>query len=751
VAEIGAECQRERGASSALPPLYFLHVWWARRPLIACRAAVVASLLPPETDDKWFLKLLGILGDPVQAQSAIQQARRTAERVSNPYGYDRAFKHIAAEQQLEQLMQKVQEVWGDGPIRMLDPMAGGGSIPFEAMRYGLETYANELNPVAYVILKATLEYPARFGAELVNDIAAYAERVRSEAREKLACFYPKQEGEEVHAYVWARTVKCPGCGLVAPLSPNWWLQKGSPPVAVRVIAPDEGERCSFELLKGNSALRGYDPGEGTVSRGDARCPRCMGTIEGEYIKSEAQAGRMGSQMYALAVKKGKKRDFRLPTAEDIAAVRAAEEELERNLPRWTAQGLVPDEEIPGGHKQDEALRYGFKEWKDLFSPRQLLSHLTYLEAIREVKAELFRNESGERARAIATYLALIFDKCVDYNAYLATWEQSRQIVKHVFQRHDFSFKWSHGEMNLLAEGLGYDWAVDQVTDAYKGLADLAAPGEQLWGKRKPQVHTLVGDAADLPELKEDSIHLICVDPPYYDNVMYAELSDFFYVWEKRTLADVYPEAFGEELTDKDAEAVANPARFEGMKGRRKLAEQDYETKMRNCFERMHEVLRPDGVMTVMFTHKRVEAWDTLAAALIAAGFEITASWPIHTESEHSLHQARKNAAASTILLVCRKRVGEGQGAWWEDIEAELDRTVRERAEYSEKHGIRGVDLCISTFGPALQVISRNWPVRDRTGEHIRPDVALDAARKVVTDYRYRHLLHKYSSDLPACG
>jgi len=783
VAEIGVECQRE-GSTGLHPPVNRLHVWWARRPLIACRAAILASLLPADTKDDWFLKLLGIHGDPVEAKARIAKARAGLIELpaGSPYGYDRAFKYTPDDAQLKKLFGKIEEVWGDGPIRMLDPMAGGGSIPFEAMRYGLETYANELNPVAYVILKATAEYPPRFGKKLIPDLKEYAGMVHQLAREKLAAFYPSNDSARVLDYVWARTVRCPECGLVVPLSPNWWLQKGDKPVGVRVVAPHAGKgpsspaasdgrrgdagMCAFELLVGKKAVAGADPDEGTVSRGTGKCPRCLSVVEGDHIKAEAQAGRMGQQMYAVVLKTGPGREFRLPTPEDLAAVEAAEVALKKNIIRWTAQGLVPDEAIPGGTKQDEAIRYGFKEWKDLFAPRQLLAHLTYLEAIQQVKADLFRNEDEDRARAIVVYLFCMLSKCLNYSSRMSVWHPTRSSMANTFDRHDFSFKWTHGEMNPADPKMGaWVWAADQVTDAYEGLADLASPASDLFtAQRQPKIHITQGNAADLREIPDGSIHLICVDPPYYDNVMYAELSDFFYVWQKRTLGDVFPEAFARELTDKDAEAVANPARFKGLDGGngktrgrgdagkrlspKEMAEQDYETKMRNCFERMHEVLRPDGVMTVMFTHKRVEAWDTLAAALIGAGFSIDASWPIHTESEHSLHQARKNAAASTILLVCRKRPDGGEGAWWEDIEPDLQQAVREHAAQYEKQGITGVDLYISTFGPALRVISEHWPVRDRSGKEIRPDVALDAARTVVTDYRYKNLLHTHSASLP---
>jgi hypothetical protein len=233
--------------------------------------------------------------------------------------------------------------------------------------------------------------------------------------------------------------------------------------------------------------------------------------------------------------------------------------------------------------------------------------------------------------------------------------------------------------------------------------------------------------------------------------MYSECSDYFYVWMKRILGDVYPEWFSDELTNKDDEAVANVARFASVDGRKKaaLADKDYELKMAACFKEMHRILRPDGVLTVMFTHKRVDAWDALATALINGGFAVKASWPIHTESEHSLHQAKKNAAASTIMLVCRKRENgkNAEPVWWDEIKGKVRRVAREKAEEFEEEGIRGVDLYISTFGPVLSVISEHWPVlmseineKTRQPSTLRPEVALEIAREEVISLRKQGLL-----------
>jgi adenine-specific DNA methylase len=457
-------------------------------------------------------------------------------------------------------------------------------------------------------------------------------------------------------------------------------------------------------------------------------------------------------LYAVAVKRPGGFDFRVPTAEDLAAVAAAAEELARRGPEWIKKDIIPTEEI-GVSNYDRGHRlYGTYSWDQFFSGRQLLTLATYSETLGLIAHEIEVSRDAHRAEALICYLAFAFDKCPNYNALSSSWHAPRAVMRSVFDKHNFEFKSTFGEFDGAGNLL--PWAVGQVVDAYKGLAELVAP-EQLslvTAAGLSSIEDLTirrGSAADLSFIADVSINNITVDPPYYDNVQYAELADFFYVWLKRSVGDLYPEFFTDELTNKDDEAVANPARFESL-GRKKkdLAEQDYERKMAAAFREMHRVLRPDGVLTVMFTHKRVEAWDTLASALIGAGFTIHASWPVHTESEHSLHQAKKNAAASTILLVCRKRDGTaGEAVWWDDIQARVRRVAREKAQEYLAMGITGVDLTISTFGPTLAVISEQWPVLTseidpKTGQPqpLRPETALDLAREEVVRLRKEGLL-----------
>lgn len=637
------------------------------------------------------------------------------------------------------------------------------------MRYGFTTIANDLNPVASVIEKATLDYPARFGASLADDIRKWGDEWAKRVKEKLDPYFPKQPGESIFAYLWARTVACPATGKPVPLSPNWWLSTGSHPVAVKMIADEGMTAPRFEIVTG-AKTKSAKPDEGTIARGVARSPWTGETINGDYIKAAAQAGRMGQMLYAIATKKRGGVDFRVPTQADIDAVAYVEKELAKKKPVWIAKDLIPTEAIPPGLKTSEPIRYGMKNWEDVLSPRQLFAMGTSIETMRELEKEIRKQFSDDKADAIVTYLTFALDKCPNYNSRMSVWHPLRSQMANTFNRHDFAFAWSHGEFDAASNLI--PWAVNQIVDAYKGIANLTAPVQQSliaahFHNPVERLSITQGSATNLRDCIDGSIQNITVDPPYYDNVMYAELSDFFYVWLKRSVGHLFPEFFRDELTNKDDEAVANPARFESV-GRKKkeLAEQDYERKMFAAFREMHRVLNPNGTLTVMFTHKKVEAWDTLASALIGAGFVIRASWPIHTESEHSLHQAKKNAAASTILLVCRKRiVDSGQWTvnsststhsplptdhspvWWDDLQSKVRETARAKAAEFAQAGISGVDLYISTFGPTLSIISENWPVLTsevdpKTGEPkpLRPETALDLAREEVVRLRKQGLL-----------
>ncbi len=787
-ATVGAESLRERGSAKAYPPINFLHVWWARRPLVASRAAVVASLLPAWPSDAeadaepraaqilailkdefpggmaeyqaWFTRTLGILGDPVAGRSAIQAAVAAGTKTAgNAYGYDRAFTvnpdpdTITRFHRLSTLLTN----HGGAPT-VVDPFAGGGSIPFEAARFGCDTIANELNPVASAILQGTVVLPAQLGPAFAGVIASWGARWAERVRKRLDGFFPLENPNERLAYIWAHTIPCPTTGHPTPLAPDFWLARGAAgrDVAVRLHVDGTEGVLRTEVVEGELAAQFGT--RSTYKRGTGESVWTGETFSGAYIRSQANSGRLGVMLLAVSVTRQgvPSRQFRAPGPADLAAVSGAESELTQRLPAWEVADLVPNDPVPPGWKTDEPRRMGLTRWRDLFMPRQLLANITILEELHAVIAEARAELDEDDARSLALYLALALDKGVDYNGRLSSWDATRLKVRNTFDRHDFAFKWTCAEFDA-AHAL-VPWAVANAVANHEKICRLVTDGDTIFAPaRSGSARVLRGSATQLP-LPDESVDAVVTDPPYYDNVMYGECSDYFYVWLKRSLRDSWPELVTLPLSDKEAEAVANPALFKDVathsgRGKREegtvtaaeLADRHYEQLLTRSFREAYRVLKPDGVMTVMFTHKRVDAWDTLGQALLEAGFAIHSSWPVHTESEHSLHQAKKNAASSTIFLTCRKRETT-EPAWWADIRGEVERAAEEAAAEFAEQGIRGVDLTIATYGPALSVLSRRWPVYtgelDEEGnqEVLRPDIALDLAREKVTSLKKRGLL-----------
>jgi hypothetical protein len=499
---------------------------------------------------------------------------------------------------------------------------------------------------------------------------------------------------------------------------------------------------------------------------------------------------MGEQLYAVVFKRrsqkrtkaGNKkikwvREYRAPRPGDdnheAIAARLAEK-----LSEWEAADLIPTETIPDGLKTSEPLRYGMRLWRDMFSARQLFCHGLAVEIFRELLDE--RQSEGALSdidQAAFGYLALALDKLLNYNSRMSVWMPTREVVANTFNRHDFAFCWSHAEMAPLIVGLGLSWTVEQTSKCVDELVELirgensqtSTPQSNFLNERAmPPPHQTslkitCGPGDSMSHIDDGSVDAVVMDPPYYDNVMYAELSGFFYVWLKRTAGYVFPELFTRQLPDTDAEAVANPAKFKGQRGAKALAGRDYQHKMAAIFAECRRVLKPDGILTLMFTHKATGAWDALATGLMDAGFTITASWPINTEAESSLHIKDKSAANSTIFLVCRprpERRADEEVAYWEDVEPRVASAVRARIEEFQKAGLRGVDLYLSCFGPALEEFARHWPlrrgqprpvVRPRRGQEsllmdpadpyaVTPEDALDAARREVKRWRMEQLL-----------
>lgn len=786
--QIGAESLRERGSAKAFPPVNFLHVWWARRPLSASRAAVLGSLLPawPAADaavdepqqeivqdvlrsnfadeaayHAWFLEVVGIPRgkDPAAIRRLLASANAEGRKLQgNGYGYDRAFTRNPTQSEIDLIRRlSMARSGADTTPVVLDLFAGGGSIPFEAMRLGFDTYANELNPVASAILQGTLGVVHDFGADLSGDIAHWGGRWAEAVQLRLSPYFPHSVGTRIAGYVWVFCVPCPITGRQTPLAPNLWLARtsnGNGDAAVRLDVV--GDVVTPTVIEGNMA--GHYGDRATYKGGVGESIWEKGaTFDAHYIQHQASEGRGSYMLLAVAVEEGKGRTFRAPREDELRAIAAAEQELLRLRPRWEVDGLVPDELVQPGHKTGELLRMGIRRWSEAFMSRQLLANMVLLEELLQLQKEMLRVLGEPRGKAVALHLAYALDRAVDYNSRLCSWDASRNKMRNGFDRHDFAFSWTGAEFEA-ARAL-VPWLVDNAARNHRNLSALVHGTQKTFDSAenlgRPEV--LRGSATSLA-LADDSVDAVVTDPPYYDNVMYAELSDFFYVWMKRSLRYVWPQFTDLQATDKQAEAVANPSlfkdvathkgpgrRLDGARTAAQLADEHYERLLTDAFSEARRVLRPGGVLNVMFTHKRVDAWDTLGAALLNSGFAITSSWPIATESENSLHQAKKNSAQSTILLNCHKR-GETVPAYWTDIRRDVESAAVDAVERFSRHGLRGVDLTLATYGPVLAVLSRNWPVYtgalDEAGEPevLRPDVALDLAREKVATLKKRGLL-----------
>lgn len=757
-AAIGVESMRERSTGQN-PPNARLHVWFARRPLCASRAAVLGSLVPADFPRDLFERLIGF-GRSGEELVAVRELMDTGVKIPGGFGCDRAFKNKLLDEDLEAMNKVVEEFWGEAP-KVIDTMAGGGSIPLESARLGFETYANELNPVACTILEATVEYPFRFGTELAVRAKHWGKVLEERIAERLKPFYPKPEAATVHAYIYARTVPDPNVegNPPTPLVPDWHLMNadGKEIVANPIVdfankswrievrnvgnMPGDLRKAPPASYKGGT---GYSLFTATLSsKGEVTAQGRP--IDGDWIKSAAQAGKMSCALYAVAYKTGRGLEFRPPTQTDLDALAAAETELNRVRLGWERRDILPNEGVPVGHKTgtgegkgtDVPLSRGERFFTDMFTPRQLLAVGVLIEELQRLRPEIVASEGQEMGDAVAHLLAFGINKFLNHNCNQTRFENTRGVIKGKMDRHDYAFKTTFAEMAPGGAGSGLEWSIKNVLDAYGDITKLAQT------QRIAVISQ--GSGTQLTHLEDQSLTAVVVDPPYDDNVQYSELADFFYVWLKRSLGKYHrPEWFSTYLCDHSEEAVVNHVRHLGDGRKPKDAKEEarkfYRKLMTESFREAKRVLRDDGVLTVMFTHKKQEAWGALFASLIEAGFTITATWPIKTESEHSLHQAKKNAAQSTVFLVARKREsGTDRGYYDAAMRKEIELAARNAAERLENDGLNAVDQLVGSFGPAMEVFSRYDSVVTDTGQPVDVADALEIASDAVMGWRVEKL------------
>lgn len=755
--EINKAAAKEKSIRHGHPST--LHLWWARRPLAACRAVLFASLIddPSEHPEKF----------PTE-QEQEQERNRLFRLIEEMVQWDR----INKAETIAKVRAEILQATDGNPPPMLDPFAGGGSIPLEAQRLGLEAHASDLNPVAVLINKALIEIPPRFanrppinpearpsllgeewsGARgLAADIRYYGQWMRSEAEKRIGYLYPKVTlpreyggGEaNVIAWLWARTVTCPNpaCGAQMPLISSFWLSKKKGKETW--IEPYIDHSVTPPLISFTVQREQGKPGEGTVNRLGARCIACGSSVPFEHVRSEGKAGRMAEQLMAIVAEGPKGRVYLAPSEKHIAAAANA------------FPGNVPESPLPEQALGFRIQAYGMTKYRDLFTPRQLVALTTFSDLVQEARerAQTDAQKAGlpddgvalrdggmgalAYAEAVATYLALAVDRLADRNSSICSWDTGYVKVRNTFARQAISMVWDFAEANPMSESTGnFRGAVDWVAEVMEAAA-CTAPG--LVKQR---------DATTANGL--DTI-LISTDPPYYDNIGYADLSDFFYIWLRRSLSGIYPELFQTMLVPKTPELIAAPYRFGGSKSQ---AQQFFEDGLGVAFRHMRAIHDPAYPMTIYYAFKQAETedteldmwgelhagngngknkgatttastgWETMLEALIRSGFTITGTWPMRTELANRTRGQSSNALASSIVLVCRPRPVEAHAISQRDFLREL-RTELPRAMREIQHGnIAAVDFEQACIGPGMAIFSRYSRVEDSEGQAMRVRAAL---------------------------
>lgn len=699
-----------------------LHLWWARRPLAACRAVALAALLPDPADaacPESFLEAASAtlstlreaiggskaeMREPLQLRVALLQFISAFANwdLSNDRNYLNAARALVAAAH-----QALGGAPGSRPF-VFDPFAGGGAIPLEALRVGAESFASDLNPVPVLLNRVMLEFIPRFGATLARDVREWGLEIQKKASTELGSLYAKN----VAAYLFARTIRCEGpeCGITVPLFRSSVLAKRRARnvfIEKMQAVPGTGT-VSFVVKEG----RGSEAG--TVRRGSVVCPACGYTTPVSAVRKQLgtrDGGTKDAQLLAVVEMQrgGQGRRYRVPEPNDERQLLEAKRRLAAFLAETREQPLsaVPGEPIP--HDEPRRInvhQYGIRRWADLFTDRQALSLAQAVRLIQNLSTQF----PVERSAAIATCLSLALGRLVDANSAQATWSSSGEFVRTTFGRQALPFVWDFAEANPWGDS-GGNWmgAIEWVA---KVIEDLSRAG-----MREGHVESASATKHPLPD---DAADMLLTDPPYYYSVPYSHLSDFFYVWHKRVLTGVYPELFAGELTPKAEECVQSLPHSEVAHLQKDRA--FYENAMRQALAEARRVTKPGGVGIVVFAHTDTEAWEALLGALLDAGWSVTASWPIDTERATRTLALRQRTLASSIHLVCRPReASDGSLATdtvgdWREVLRELPQRIHEWLPRLAEEGIVGADAIFACLGPALEVFSRYARVEKVSGE-----------------------------------
>jgi putative DNA methylase len=749
--DINAESAREKSIRHGHPST--LHLWWARRPLAAARAVLFAQLV-----------------DDPSSNPDLTEEQQTAER-ERLHGIIRRlvkWENLNNETLVCEAHEEILKSTGGNPPAILDPFAGGGTIPLEAQRLGLEAHASDLNPVAVLINKALIEIPPKFAGRppvfpgvaatklgawpratgLAEDVRRYGAWMRDQAKERIGALYPdatvvdkkakKETKATTIAWIWARTVTCPNpaCGIEMPLVRSWWLgkKKGKEAYVVPTIIDDAdapgGRRVEFSI--GHDKAKGpAKASDGTVTGGTATCVACQATAPARYLREQARSVGLSKTLMAIVAEGNRRRIYTAPTKEHYLA----------SLVDRPAK--TPDQKVPTpNHDVDRLPMYGMPRWSDAFTNRQLVALTTFSDLVGEAREKVLKDAaaagfpSGSRltdggagaeayADAVATYLGIGVSKATDYHNALCAWrsDPKNEGVGHLFARQAIPMVWDFCEGNPLSSSSGnlrdqYTWiakVLDMVPAMIAGVvfqANAAARG--YYGS------------------------VIATDPPYYDNIGYADLSDFFYVWLRRSLREIHPALFASMLVPKAEELVANPYRHDGPDG----AERFFENGFEQVFARARQAASDDFPITVFYAFKQSEleqegitstGWATILEGMIREGWAITATWPVRTEMANRMIAANKNALASSIVLVLRPRHETAGQTTRRGFLAALRRELPTALEQLRRGSIAPVDLTQATIGPGMAVFSRYTRVVENDGSDMSVKSAITLINQALDE------------------
>lgn len=727
-----AEIGRESAKSVAYGDIHAIHTWFARRPLAACRAATFAALVDaPRTEAEL---------------EALQQLIQRGLLNTAPRQDDAA---------IHEMRDRIRQTFGGRAPKVLDPFGGGGSLPLEAARLGCEAHALDLNPVAVLTMLGTVDYPLRHAGtrfplpetaadqlaldaaqrsgNLVEAVKAWSDWVLQQVQPKLEAFYPPEpDGGVVIAYFWAKTVRCtnPACGAEIPLVAHRWLSRrpGKPPVAYRLV-PQPDRTLAVEILEGERATADA-PDTGTMARGSARCLCCPQSLSPDEVKAQARAGQSGRYLMAVAFKRADATGtfFRAATHNDQQAFERARQALDQ-----TATGhsdpflpLAPDEPMPPARAYGIYPQlYGALTWGHMFNARQALTLSTLSATIGAAYSALQeRGATAEQAQAVCLYLAFGLSRMAPRMSEASRWDSTRLTIQSATGGHRLPMLWDYAEANPLSGGSGsWEGTLGWSLASIERLLGAGEPAQVKWG-----------DAASIP-VPDNTYDAVLTDPPYYDSVPYGYLSDMQYVWLHRTLKDILPAHFPAPLTPKKAEIIQDRARHANDAA----AKAFFEERLQAALAEARRVLKPDGIALVMYAHTATSAWETLVNALISAGFQVTASWPVNTETASRREWLGGAMLSATILLVCRKRAGERVG-YVDEILPEMREQVRLALARFWAAGIGGADFFVSAIGPALSVFSRYREVRYSSGQPVSVANFLTLVRQAVVDFSLERAL-----------